>query len=186
LPHQTDAATVVYVFIAGRGAVDPATGAVSVIPFDGTAASPARLYSLRRLQESLSRLPVQRAIVMVDLSLEHLSVQDGAGPAAPVWPQEEKGKERVMWMVGNRGLQESHPFDVGHHGLFAYQLLKGLSGAADIDKDGVILAGELCTYARGQVAKMAREQFGNEQDPLCVPGPGQGAMVRLQTVAKLR
>jgi len=186
LPQQTDAATVVYVFIAGRGVVDPATGAVSVIPFDGTAASPARLYSLRRLQESLNRLPVQRAIVMVDLSLEHLSVQDGPGPAAPVWPQEEKGKERVMWMVGNRGLQESHHFDVGHHGLFAYQLLKGWGGAADIDKDGVILAGELCTYARGQVAKMAREQFGNEQDPLCVPGPGQGAMVRLQTVAKLR
>jgi hypothetical protein len=65
-------------------------------------------------------------------------------------------------------------------------LLKGLGGAADVDGDGTILAGELCVYARGQVAKMAREQFGNEQDPLCVPGPGQGAMVRLQPVAKLK
>ena len=186
LPRQADATTVVYVFIAGRGLVDPATGAVSVIPFDGTAASSARLYSLRRLQESLSKLPVQRSIVMVDLSLEHLPVQNGAGPAAPMWPQEEQGKERVMWMVGNRAVQEAHHFDLGHHGLFAYQLLKGLGGAADVDKDGTILAGELCVYARGQVAKMAHEQFGNEQDPLCVPGPGQGAMVRLQPVAKLR
>jgi hypothetical protein len=186
LPRQAESATVVYIFIVGRGLVDPATGAVSVIPFDGTAASPSRLYSLRRLQESLSRLPIQRAVVMVDLSLEHLPVQDGAAPAAPVWPQEEQGKERFMWMVGNRGLQESHHFDLGHHGLFAYQLLKGLGGEADIDKDGVILAGELCAYARGQVAKMAREQFGNEQDPLCLPAPGHGAMVRLQTVAKLR
>jgi len=186
LPRQADATTVVYVFIAGRGLVDPATGAVSVIPFDGTATSSARLYSLRRLQESLSKLPVQRSIVMVDLSLEHLPVQNGAGPAAPMWPQEEQGKERVMWMVGNRAVQEAHHFDLGHHGLFAYQLLKGLGGAADVDKDGTILAGELCVYARGQVAKMAHEQFGNEQDPLCVPGPGQGAMVRLQPVAKLR
>ena len=186
LPRQADATTVVYVFIAGRGLVDAATGAVSVIPFDGTAASSARLYSLRRLQESLSKLPVQRSIVMVDLSLEHLPVQNGAGPAAPMWPQEEQGKERVMWMVGNRAVQEAHHFDLGHHGLFAYQLLKGLGGAADVDKDGTILAGELCVYARGQVAKMAHEQFGNEQDPLCVPGPGQGAMVRLQPVAKLR
>lgn len=186
LPRQADATTVVYVFIAGRGLVDPATGAVSVIPFDGTATSSARLYSLRRLQESLSKLPVQRAIVMVDLSLEHLPVQNGAGPAAPMWPQEEQGKERVMWMVGNRAVQEAHHFDLGHHGLFAYQLLKGLGGAADVDKDGTILAGELCVYARGQVARMAHEQFGNEQDPLCVPGPGQGAMVRLQPVAKLR
>ena len=186
LPRQADATTVVYVFIAGRGLVDPATGAVSIIPFDGTATSSARLYSLRRLQESLSKLPVQRSIVMVDLSLEHLPVQNGAGPAAPMWPQEEQGKERVMWMVGNRAVQEAHHFDLGHHGLFAYQLLKGLGGAADVDKDGTILAGELCVYARGQVAKMAHEQFGNEQDPLCVPGPGQGAMVRLQPVAKLR
>ena len=186
LPRQADATTVVYVFIAGRGLVDPATGAVSVIPFDGTATSSARLYSLRRLQESLSKLPVQRSIVMVDLSLQHLPVQNGAGPAAPMWPQEEQGKERVMWMVGNRSMQEAHHFDLGHHGLFAYQLLKGLGGAADVDKDGTILAGELCVYARGQVAKMAHEQFGNEQDPLCVPGPGQGAMVRLQPVAKLR
>jgi hypothetical protein len=186
LPKQVDATTVVYVFIAGRGAVDPATGAVSVIPFDGTTASSARLYSLRRLQESVSKLPVQRLIVMVDLSLEHMRGQEEVGQAAPVWPLDEQNKDRIMWMVGNRGLQDSHHFDLGQHGVFAYQLLKGLGGAADIDRDGTILAGELCTYARGQVAKMAHEQFGNEQDPLCMPAPGQGATVRLQPVAKLK
>jgi hypothetical protein len=186
LPRQADATTVVYVFIAGRGLVDPSTGAVSVIPFDGTAASPSRLYSLRRLQEALGKLPAQRAIVMVDLSLEHMPGQEGAGQAAPLWPQEEQGKERIMWMVGNRGVQDSHHFDLGQHGLFAYQLLKGLGGAGDVDRDGTILAGELCTYAKGQVGKTAREQFGNEQEPLCVPGPGQGAMIRLQPVAKLK
>lgn len=186
LPKYAEPTTVVYVFIVGRGLVDAATGAISVIPFDGAAATPARLYSLRRLQESLTKLPVQRAIVMVDLSLEHMAGQNGANRATPVWPQEEQGKERVMWMVGNRSVQDAHHFDLGRHGLFAYELLKGLGGAADVDRDGTILAGELCTYARGQVAKMAREQFGNEQDPLCVPGPGQGAMVRLQPVAKLK
>jgi hypothetical protein len=186
LPRQADGTTVVYVFIAGRGLVDPATGAVSVIPFDGTVGASGRLYSLRRLQEALSRLPAQRAIVMVDLSLELLPSQDGSASAAPAWPQEEQGKERMMWMVGNRAVQEAHSFDLGQHGLFAYQLLKGLGGAADVDKDGTILAGELCMYAKGQVGKMAREQFGNAQEPLCVPGPGQGAMVRLQPVAKLK
>lgn len=186
LPKQADGTTVVYVFIAGRGLVDPATGAVSVIPFDGTVGSSGRLYSLRRLQEALSRLPAQRAIVIVDLSLELLAGQDGVAPSAPTWPQEEPGKERMMWMVGNRAVQEAHYYDLGQHGLFAYQLLKGLGGAADIDKDGTILAGELCMYAKGQVGKMAREQFGNAQEPLCVPGPGQGAMVRLQPVAKLK
>ena len=186
LPKQVDSTTVVYVFVSGRGVVEPTTGAVSVIPFDGTVTSGGRLYSLRRLQEALMKLPVQRAIVMIDLSLEHPPGIDGAGQAAPVWPQEEQGKERIMWMVGNRAVQETHYFDLGQHGLFTYQLLRGLSGAADVDKDGTILAGELCTYTKGQVLKMAREQFGNEQEPLCVPGPGQGATVRLQPVAKVK
>ena len=186
LPQHADSTTVVYVFIAGRGQVDPGTGAVSVIPFDGTAASSSRLYSLRRLQEALTKLPAQRAIVIVDLSLEHPPLQEGADPSAPVWPRDEQGKERIMWMVGNRAVQEAHHFDVGQHGLFTYQLLKGLLGAADLDRDGTILAGELCMYAKGQVGKMAQEQFGNAQEPLCVPGPGRGAMVRLQPVAKLR
>ena len=45
LPKQVDPTTVVYVFIAGRGLVDPATGAVLLIPFDGAGASSARLFS---------------------------------------------------------------------------------------------------------------------------------------------
>jgi hypothetical protein len=186
LPKQVDPTTVVYVFIAGRGLVDPATGAVLLIPFDGAAASSARLFSLRRLQEALSKLPSQRAIVILDLSLEHLPSENGAAKAAPAWPEEERGKERIMWMVGNRAIQDAHEFDLGQHGLFTYQLLRGLGGSADVDRDGTILAGELCTYTKGQVLKMAREQFGNEQEPLCVPGPGQGATVRLQPVAKLK
>jgi hypothetical protein len=186
LPRQVDATSVVYVFISGRGLVDPATGAVSVIPFDATTTSPGRSYSFRRLQEALNRLPIQRAIVIADLSLEHVPSEDGVGQARPAWPQDEQGKDRIMWMVGNRAVQDAHHFDLGQHGLFTYQLLRGLGGAADVDKDGTILAGELCTYTKGQVAKMAREQFGNEQEPLCVPGPGQGATVRLQPVAKLK
>ena len=55
---------------------------------------------------------------------------------------------------------------------------------ADVDRDGTVAAGELCLYARGQVSRVAREQYGNEQDPLCLPPPGQGAMVRIHPMAK--
>jgi hypothetical protein len=186
LPAQVDPTTVVYIFISGRGLVEPTTGAVSVIPFDGTATSGGRVYSLRRLQEALIKLPILRAIVMVDLSLEHIPGKDGTDQAKPLWPQEEQGKERIMWMIGNRAVQEAHHYDLGQHGLFTYQLLLGFSGAADVDKDGTILAGELCTFTKGQVLKMAREQFANEQEPLCVPGPGLGGTVRLQPVARFK
>ena len=91
-----------------------------------------------------------------------------------------------MWMVGNHAIQDAHEFDCGNMACSPYQLLRGLGGSADVDRDGTILAGELCTYTKGQVLRVAREQFGNEQEPLCVPGPGQGATVRLQPVAKLK
>ena len=94
---------------------------------------------------------------------------------APLWEQEGSVKEKIMWMVGNRTVREAHSYDPGRHGLFTYQLLKGLGGAADLNKDGTILAGELCTYTKWQVIKVAHEQYGNEQEALCLPRPGQGA-----------
>ena len=87
-------------------------------------------------------------------------------------------------MIGTKGVQEAHAYEQGRHGLFTYYLLKGLHGAADVDRDGTIVAGELCTYAGGHVSQVAREQFGSEQEPLCIPPPGQGALVRMQPLAK--
>ncbi|RPH78946.1 MAG: hypothetical protein EHM80_09040 [Nitrospiraceae bacterium] len=186
LPEQVDSTTVVYVSITGRGVVEPTTGAVSLMPFDGAGTPGARLYSLRRLQASLAKLPIQQAVVMLDLSLEPTLGTEATGMIAPLWEQEGSGKEKIMWMIGNRAAQEAHHYDPGRHGLFTYQLLNGLGGAADLDKNGTILAGELCTYTKGQVIKMTREQYGNEQEPLCLPGPGQGALVRLQPVARFK
>ena len=186
LPEQVDSTTVVYVSVTGRGVVEPTTGAVSMMSFDSTATSGARLYSLRRLQASLAKLPIQRAIVMLDLSLEPALGTKTTGTITPLWEQESSVKEKIMWMIGNRAVQETHSYDPGGHGLFTYQLLKGLSGLADLDKNGTILAGELCTYTKWQVLKIARELYGNEQVPLCLPGPSQGALVRLQPVARFK
>jgi hypothetical protein len=186
LPQQVDSTTVVYISVTGRGMVDPTTGAVSMIPFDGMAASRARLYSLRRLQESLAALPIQRAVVMLDLSLEPVLGTEAKGTIVPLWEQEGSGQEKIMWMIGSRAVQDTHRYDPGRHGLFTYQILRGLGGAADLDKNGTILTGELCAYTKGQVSKMAREQYGNEQEPLCLPGPGQGSIVRLQPVARFK
>jgi len=183
LPKQVDATSVVYVSFTGRGVVETTTGAVSVMLFDSTATSGSRLYSLRRLQEALASLPIQRAVVMLDLSLEWAPGKEATEGTVPLWGQKASGKEKIMWMIGNRAVREAPSYDQGQHGLFAYQLLKGLGGAADLDKNGTILAGELCTYTKWQVLKVAQEQYGNGQEPLCLPGPGQGASVRLQPVA---
>ncbi|MCP9448937.1 MAG: hypothetical protein NNA21_02605 [Nitrospira sp.] len=185
LPKQVDAATVVYIFFAGRALVDGSTGSVSLVPFDGSITSTRRLYPVRRMQEVLSRLPMQRAIMMFDVSLDP---SPGANPATTPhadWGEgADEEKDHVMWMVGNRNLQEAHAYESAKHGLFTYSLLRGLHGLADIDRDGTVAAGELCTYARNEVIHVSRKQFGNPQRPLCSPPPGQGAVVRIHPMAR--
>lgn len=185
LAKRADPATVVYVFVSGRALVDSVTGAVSVVPFDGSTSSVGRLYSVRRMQDSLARLSIHRAILMFDVSLDPLPGSDQGTNSSANWDSGVGGKkDQIMWMVGNRALQEAHAYERGRHGLFTYHLLKGLQGAADVDRDGTVVAGELCTYAGGRVSQMAREQFGNEQEPLCLPPAGQGALVRIQPLAR--
>jgi hypothetical protein len=185
LPKRVDATTVVYVYFAGRALVDGTSGSVSLVPYDGTIASPNRLYPVRHIQEVLARLPIQRAILMFEVSLDPSPGSDpGSTPHADWGDGAEDDRDDVMWMVGNRNLQEAHAYEQGKHGLFTYYLLRGLQGLADADRDGTVVAGELCTYARGEVIRAAREQFGNAQQPLCSPPPGQGAVVRIHPMAK--
>jgi hypothetical protein len=186
LRKRADRETVVYVFFAGRALADGGTGAISLVPYDGTLSGAKQLYPLVRLQEVLYRLPIRRAILMFDVSMDPSPGVGLADIPSPAWesPVSDARKDVEMWMVGNRSLQEAHAYDDGKHGLFTYNLLRGLQGVADVDRDGTVIAGELCTYARGQTARVAREQFGNKQDALCLPGTGRGGMVRIHPVAK--
>jgi hypothetical protein len=186
LRKQVDRETVVYVFFAGRALVDGGTGAISLVPYDGTLSGAKPLYPLVRLQEALYRLPIRRAILMFDVSMDPSPGAALADIPMPAWESSvsDARKDVEMWMVGNRSLQEAHAYDEGKHGLFTYYLLRGLQGTADVDRDGTVIAGELCTYARSQTARVAREQFTNKQDVLCLPATGREGMVRIHPVAR--
>ncbi|NGZ98087.1 MAG: hypothetical protein CV089_18500 [Nitrospira sp. WS110] len=186
LRKRADAETVLYVFFSGRAVVDGQSGEVLLVPYDGTPFQPGHLYPLTRLKEAVSRLPVRRAILMFDVSLDPSPGADLTTMPSPDWTSglDEQRKDVEMWMVGNHNLQEAHVSEQGKHGLFTYQLLRGLQGLADLDRDGLVVAGELCLYARGEVARVTRQQSGNKQDPLCLPPVGRGAMVRIHPIAK--
>ncbi|HJU03777.1 MAG TPA: hypothetical protein VJ692_01405, partial [Nitrospiraceae bacterium] len=77
LPAQTVQNDMVFIFFAGRGIINPVTGAVSLIPYEADPASATRLYSLRRLYEALARLPIQRAVLLMDLTFEAPPPSDG-------------------------------------------------------------------------------------------------------------
>lgn len=60
---------------------------------------------------------------------------------------------------------ESEQWGKGH-GVFTYYLLRGLGGAADLNHDGTVTAGELFAYVRDQV----RKETGGQQNPVALPG----------------
>lgn len=54
----------------------------------------------------------------------------------------------------------------GGHGVFTHFVLEGLRGQGDVNQDGVVTAGELFHYVRGQVQK----ETDFQQTPIAMPG----------------
>lgn len=185
LPKQAGAQTTAYIYVAGRGVVDHETGAVSLLPYDATVSGATRAFSLARLQRALASAPVKQAVLMLELSLEPSPGSDPGRVAPPRWAPQDYGgqQDRVMLMVGNSTVQEAQAYQPGQHGLFTYFLLKGMSGAADLDKNGSVLTGELCAYVHGQVGTVAHTQSGNAQHTLCLPASGERSPLRVIPVS---
>ncbi len=188
LPKQGSPQATVYIYLSGRAVVDQETGVVSLLPYDGTRAAASRTFSLARLQRALTKASVKQAVLMLDLSLEPSSGSDPGRVVPPRWTQQDSGGEpdRTMLMIGNFGMQEAQAYQPGQHGLFTYFLLKGLRGAADLDKSGNVLTGELCAYVHGQVSAVTQTQAGNPQQTICLPAAGEGASLRGISVTKTR
>jgi hypothetical protein len=65
----------------------------------------------------------------------------------------------------NQISQESQRWG-GGHGVFAYFLLRGLQGEADLNSDGIVTLGELFSYVRDHVYK----ETAGAQRPIARPG----------------
>ena len=171
LPKHVESGSEVMIFIAGRALVNPSTGAVSLIPHEADPSSPLRLVSLRRVHEALSRLPIHRAVLMMDLTWTSSGAEPSANGKAPTWtavPGALRG-EKLMHIIGTSGHEQAHQYEEGRHGLFTYFLLKGLGGAADRDENGVVAIDELCGYVQERVTVAATETYRQVQRPICIP-----------------
>ncbi len=188
LPDTAQPGGTVVIYFSGRAFVDPASGAVYLMPHEGQVGNTIRAIPLRRVHSVVDSLPVKQVFLWLDVSLE--VGEGGAGDSlpSPSWkiPSGAPDSPTVVQLVGVSGPQPAHQDIEMQHGLFTYYLLAGLGGQADLDGDGTVLAGELCDYVRDEVSRAARTMFQNEQRPVCVSRLGQAATARAIRVATVQ
>lgn len=167
LKNRVDVKSRVFVYYAGHGAPNPATGEGFLMPYE---ADPAYLeetaYPVAKLYAELAKLPAKDVTVVLDACFsgqgQRSLVAQGTRPLVTVAPA--KAPAGLLVIAAASGAQISASDHAAKHGLLTYHLLAGLKGGADADKDGAITAGEAFAYARPAVERAARLQ-NVEQTP---------------------
>lgn len=184
LPQQTSPASEVLIFLSAHGVIQP-SGAVVLVPYEADLTTPQRLLSLRRLYDALSRLPAQRTVLMLDVSL--LSDSISATGKEPQWGG-TLGKASggsVVEVIGVNGARPQVPSDGGRHSRLTAMVFKGLRGDADRDRDGAVDLSELCTYVQQQAPKATKGDT-TTHDLRCLPNGTSAEKMRRFIVARLK
>ncbi len=176
LPNRVEKDSTVFVYYSGHGAPNPKTGDAYLVPYDGDPAFvEATGYPLKRLYDSLGKLPAKEVVVMLDSCFSGAGgrsvIAKGMRPMglAVATPAAAAGKTVVL--AASAGDQISSTYDQKSHGLLTYFFLKGLQGEADSNKDGAVDLKELFAYLKPQVERTARRDFNNEQTPQLLGSP---------------
>ena len=173
LPRQVSKDTTVFVYYAGHGTPNPATGKAFLLPYDGHPDFQTKLYPLDRLYEHLERLPAKEVVVMLDSCFSGASGRSvlpaGTRPMVIEIQNPVLLSGKLAILAAATGTQVSSDYDKEQHGLFTYYLLKGLRGEADSDKNGTVEVDELFQYVRSAVTSVASKELNRDQTPLLQP-----------------
>lgn len=167
LKNKTKPQSRVFVYYSGHGAPDPTTGEAYLVPYDG---DPNYLavtgYPLKRLYETLARLPAAEVTIVLDACFSGAGgrsvLAKGARPlvltAAPV-----SLPKNVAVLSATQGSQISTSSPDKGHGVFTYHFLKAI-------KDGKKTVAEIYETIAPQVEDEAK-QLNVQQRPALSPNP---------------
>jgi uncharacterized caspase-like protein len=170
----------VFVFYAGHGLPDPATRQPYLLPADGDPQS-IRLsgYSAQELYRALGALKAERVVVFLDTCFSGVGGREedlrpllaDARPGILAVTDPVIAHPNLVVLAAAKHDQISNSAPEAGHGLFTYYLLKGLTGAADANRNGRIEVRELADYVREAVDSAARRRFGQtrQQTPTVAP-----------------
>lgn len=166
----------VFVYFSGHGAPNVKTGDAYLVPYDGDPSFIEQTgYPLKRLYESLNKLPAKEVIVVLDSCFSGAGgksvIAQGARPLVMSLEQDFHISRNMVVMSASSGSQISSTYEEKGHGLFTYFLLKGI-------KDGKAEVGELFDYLKPNVGSIARKIYNNEQTPQLIAPDKQKVFLR--------
>ncbi len=165
----------VFIYYAGHGA--PAQqGEAYLVPVNADVDYIANSgYPLSRLYNMIERLGAKHTTVVLDACFSGDSVAGmlfkNMSPAMlkNISPT-RRISDSVIFSSADKD-QVATWYPQKRHSTFTYYFLKGISGAADADKDKRITVAELGAYLKDEVAYIAQRQSNRRQNPKIVGDP---------------
>jgi hypothetical protein len=173
----------VFIYYVGHGAPDQQSGEGYFVPVD---ANPQYIrtsgYKLSTFYENLSRVPAVKKTVVIDACFSGSSangqlLKGVSGLTARLKAEPKAGAATDLLLTSAGMDQVASWYPEKGHSLFTYFFLKGIQGAADVNKNGSITMGEMRAWLNDQVPYMARRLTGNEQQPVILGKDGDELVV---------
>jgi len=174
LKNNVDASSSLLIYFSGHGAPQPTTGDAYMVPYDGDPAFIEQTgYPLKRLYQTLEKLPTKDIVVMLDSCFSGAGgrsvLAKGARPMV-LTVESLSSNSKAVVLAATSGSHISLADQDNKHGLFTYYALQGLGGDADANGDGAIDVQELFDFLKPQVQRVARRTYNTEQVPqLIIP-----------------
>jgi uncharacterized caspase-like protein len=161
-------------FYAGHGFTDP-SGDTFWLTFDtvyGLSGNriQSSAFSNLILGEKISKIKAKTLISFIDACYSSGMV-DISTAVRGLEADLRAGKDYVI-ITSSQANQRSMESPSLKHGLFSYFLVKGLSGEADLNRDGIVNIEELWDFVKPLVSENAIKR-GGEQDPRRVVSTGR-------------
>ena len=173
LPRRVNQNSTVFIYYAGHGTPDPQGKEAYIVPYEGHPDFPSKLYPLRKMYESLNKLPAKNVIVMLDSCFSGAKgrsiTREGARPITISIENPVLAGGKITVIAGSTGNQISSDYEKVKHGLFTYYLLRGIRGEADTNRNNVVELGELYRYVRKNVSEKASLELNRDQTPVLLP-----------------
>ena len=186
LPRLASSSGTVFIYLVGSAVLNPESGEMILVPYEGRQDPARRGYSLKRLQEVLSRLPSRLNLVFADLSFLSVNDRTGGVQRSLLWSAGRPGGKNRTIIVGSSSTNgPSLSWEAGQHGLFTYHFLKAVRGQADTDNNGWVDVGEIVAYLREQVPRGAAE-LQKEQLPVVHPDVDPNGPIGTYPISKAR